>query len=86
MRTVFEYSMTGTLHGIRYIFESGRNLSVSKMIWTVFVISAAAAGIILSIRVTYLFDCTGVGKRMVPRLRELAPHGQRESGGGIHAT
>ena len=54
MRTVFEYSMTGTLHGIRYIFESGRNLSVSKMIWTVFVISAAAAGIILSIRVTYL--------------------------------
>ena len=23
---------------------------------------------------------------MVPRLSELAPHGQRESGGGIHAT
>ena len=29
---------------------------------------------------------TGVGKRVVPRLRELAPSGQRESGGGIHAT
>ena len=24
--------------------------------------------------------------RVVPRLRELAPRGQRESGGGIHAT
>ena len=30
--------------------------------------------------------CTGLGKRVVPRLRELAPRGQRESGGGIHAT
>ena len=31
-------------------------------------------------------DCTGLGKRVVPRLRELAPRGQREPGGGIHAT
>ena len=30
--------------------------------------------------------CTGLGKRVVPRLRELAPSGQRESGGGIHTT
>ena len=29
---------------------------------------------------------TGLGKRKVPRLLELAPRGQRESGGGIHAT
>ena len=29
---------------------------------------------------------TGLGKRVVPRLRELAHHGQRETGGGIHAT
>ena len=29
---------------------------------------------------------TGLGKRVVPRLRELASRGQRESGGGIHAT
>ena len=29
---------------------------------------------------------TGLGKRVVPRLRELAPRGERESGGGIHAT
>ena len=51
MKTVLEYSVTGTLHGIRYIFESGRNLSASKMIWTVFVFFAAAAGIVLSIQV-----------------------------------
>ena len=31
-------------------------------------------------------ECTALGKRVVPRLRELAPSGQRESGGGIHAT
>ena len=34
----------------------------------------------------YLLRSTGLGKRVVPRLRELAPHSQRESGGGIHAT
>ena len=31
------------------------------------------------------FPHTVLGKRVAPRLRELAPHGQRESGGGIHA-
>ena len=29
---------------------------------------------------------TGLGKRVVPRLRELVPCSQRESGGRIHAT
>ena len=29
---------------------------------------------------------TELGKRVVPKLRELAPRSQRESGGGIHAT
>ena len=29
---------------------------------------------------------TELGKIVVPRLRELVPRGQRESGGGIHAT
>ena len=31
-------------------------------------------------------QCTGLGERVVTRLRELAPRGQRESEGGIHAT
>ena len=31
-------------------------------------------------------DYTELGKRVVPRLRELALRGQREPGGGIHAT
>ena len=30
--------------------------------------------------------CTRLGKRVIPRLLELAPCGQRESGVGIHAT
>ena len=29
---------------------------------------------------------TGPSERVVPRLRELAPRGQREPGGGIHVT
>ena len=29
---------------------------------------------------------TGIGYKVGPRLRELAPRGQREPGGGIHAT
>ena len=29
---------------------------------------------------------TELGYKVGPRLRELAPHGQREPGGGIHAT
>ena len=28
----------------------------------------------------------GLDKKVVSRLHELAPRGQRESGGGIHAT
>ena len=32
------------------------------------------------------FGYTGLGKRVGPMLRELAPRGQRELGGGIHAT
>ena len=31
-------------------------------------------------------DCTELGYKVGPRLRELVPHGQREPGGGIHAT
>ena len=32
------------------------------------------------------YICTGMGEKVSPRLRELASRGQRESGGGIHAT
>ena len=32
------------------------------------------------------FRAQGLGKRVGPRLRELAPCGQREPGGGTHAT
>ena len=44
--------------------------------------------ILIAISIVYVVDptCTGLGERAGPRLRELAPRGQRESGGGIHAT
>ena len=42
--------------------------------------------IILVIAMLTFLRSTGLGKRVVSRLRELAPHGKRESGGGIHAT
>ena len=31
-------------------------------------------------------DCTDIQEKAKARLRELAPRGQREPGGGIHAT
>ena len=34
----------------------------------------------------HLTTYTVLGKGVVPRLRELAPRDQMESGGGIHAT
>ena len=33
-----------------------------------------------------VITCTGLGEIVVSRLRELASHDQRESGGRIHAT
>ena len=72
MKTVLEYSVTGTLHGIRYIFESGRNLSASKMIWTVFVFCAAAAGIVLSIQVQA--DTVGWRGGFAKKFESVPPH------------
>ena len=40
----------------------------------------------MGLRCLFHHVITGLGKRVVPRLRELAPCGQRESGSGIHTT
>ena len=40
----------------------------------------------VKIRVNLSFVRTELGYKVGPRLRELAPRGQREPGGGIHAT
>ena len=43
-----EYSAVSSLHGLQYIFESGKSLSISKAIWLVVVLAAAGLGIIWS--------------------------------------
>ena len=47
-KTMVEYSGVSSLHGLQYIFESGRNLSISKVLWLLVVIAAAGQGMIWS--------------------------------------
>ena len=47
-KTTVEYSAVSSLHGLQYIFESGKNLSISKVLWLLVVIAAAGLGIIWS--------------------------------------
>ena len=47
--TTLEYSAASSLHGLQYIFESGRHLSLSRVMWVVVVITAAALGIFWSV-------------------------------------
>ena len=49
-KTTVEYSAVSSLHGLQYIFESGKNLSISKALWLLVVIGAAGLGIIWSIQ------------------------------------
>ena len=44
-RTTLEFSQSSSVHGIQYIFESGKNLALSRILWLVFVIVAAGLGI-----------------------------------------
>ena len=56
-KTTVEYSGVSTLHGIHYIFESGRKLYISKVIWLLVVLVFTGLGIIWSIEaslVTYI--------------------------------
>ena len=48
-KTTMEYSAASSLHGLQYIFESGRHLSLSKVMWLVVVIAAAGLGIVWSV-------------------------------------
>ena len=51
IKTTIEYSQASSLHGIQYIFESGGNLMLSRVIWMVLAIAAAVLGIVWSIDV-----------------------------------
>ena len=44
-KTTLEYSQSSSVHGIQYIFESGKNLALSRILWLMFVIAAAGLGI-----------------------------------------
>ena len=48
-KTVVEYSGMSSLHGLQYIFESGRNLYISKVIWFLVVVACTGFGIMWSL-------------------------------------
>ena len=54
VKTLTQYSLSSSLHGIQYVFESGKNLFASRFIWIVIVLAAATIGILLSIQVSRL--------------------------------
>ena len=48
VKTTVEYSEVSTLHGLQYIFENGKDLSISKVLWFLVVLGAAGFGIVWS--------------------------------------
>ena len=50
-QTTIEYSEASSLHGVQYIFESGKDLSASRIFWLALAIAAAILGIIWSVEV-----------------------------------
>ena len=48
-KTTVEYSGVSSLHGIQYVFESGKKLYISKVIWSLVVLVAIGFGIIWSV-------------------------------------
>ena len=54
-QTAIEYTQSGSLHGMQYFFESGKDLVTSRVIWIVIVFIAAIIGIVWSAQVTTNF-------------------------------
>ena len=50
-KTTIEYTQSGTLHGMQYIFESGKGLAGSRVAWTALVIVAGIMGVVWSAQV-----------------------------------
>ena len=50
-QTTIEYSEACSLHGVQYIFESGKHLMASRILWLVLAIAAAILGIVWSVEV-----------------------------------
>ena len=53
-KTTVGYSGVSTIHGIYYIFESGKKLFISKIIWSFVVLVATGLGIIWSVEASIL--------------------------------
>ena len=49
--TMIEFTQGSSLHGVQYIFESGRNLKASRVIWLGLAIAAAVLGVVWSVEV-----------------------------------
>ena len=50
-QTTIEYSQASSLHGVQYIFESGKHLSASRIFWLALAIAAAILGVVWSVEV-----------------------------------
>ena len=53
-KTTVEYGGVSTIHGIYYIFESGKKLFISKVIWSFVVLVATGLGIIWSVEASII--------------------------------
>ena len=53
-KTTVEYSGASSLHGIQYVFESGKKLYISKVIWSLVVLVATGLGIIWSVEASII--------------------------------
>ena len=50
-QTTIEYSEASSLHGIQYIFERGKHLLASRIVWLMLAVAAAILGIVWSVEV-----------------------------------
>ena len=50
-QTAIEYTQASSLHGVQYVFEGGRRLKASRVLWLGLALAAATVGIIWSIEV-----------------------------------
>ena len=57
-KTTIDYTKASSLHGVQYIFEGGRRLKASRVLWLGLALAAATIGIIWSAEV----DCLYVSK------------------------
>ena len=78
-QTTIEYTLSCSLHGMQYIFEKGKHLFASRVIWIVIVLIAIIAGIILSIDVSWKVSCTKIRFIIIVYSYYVPPHFQTKA-------